>query len=72
MAKPLTHKLIRSHLAEGKMDPGEEIALKMDQSAFGPNVFGFAFGHDVNAIVRVPLSANWKRMNITRASAIFC
>src|SRR5437899_9704202 len=32
MAKPLTHKLIRSHLAEGKMDPGEEIALKMDQA----------------------------------------
>ena len=32
MAKPLTHKLIRSHLAEGKMDPGEEISLKMDQA----------------------------------------
>src|SRR5438132_6202648 len=32
MAEPLTHKLIRSHLAEGKMDPGEEIALKMDQA----------------------------------------
>src|SRR3989449_5190165 len=32
MAKPLTHKLIRSHLAEGKMEPGTEIALKMDQA----------------------------------------
>src|SRR5437870_12838695 len=32
MAESLTRKLIRSHLAEGKMDPGEEIALKMDQA----------------------------------------
>src|SRR5439155_24257829 len=32
MAKPLTHKLIRSHLAAGKMDPGAEIALKRAQA----------------------------------------
>src|SRR5439155_27385123 len=32
MAKPLTHKLIRSHLAEGKMDRGEEVPLKVDQA----------------------------------------
>jgi aconitate hydratase len=28
----LTHKLVRSHLADGKMQAGEEIALKMDQA----------------------------------------
>ena len=32
MPETLAHKLIRSHLAEGKMHPGEEIALKMDQA----------------------------------------
>ena len=32
MAESLARQLIRSHLAEGKMDPGEEIALKMDQA----------------------------------------
>ncbi|TLZ68842.1 MAG: aconitate hydratase [Methanobacteriota archaeon] len=32
MAESLARQLIRSHLAEGKMDPGEVIALKMDQA----------------------------------------
>lgn len=32
MGEPLTHKLIRTHLAEGKMQTHEEIALKMDQA----------------------------------------
>ena len=32
MGEPLTRQLIRKHLVEGKMDPGEEIALKMDQA----------------------------------------
>jgi len=32
MGEPLTHKLIRTHLAEGKMQTHEEIALRMDQA----------------------------------------
>ena len=32
MAEPLTRQLVRKHLVEGKMQPGEEIALKMDQA----------------------------------------
>ena len=32
MGEPLARQLIRKHLVEGKMDPGEEIALKMDQA----------------------------------------
>ena len=32
MGETLTHKLIRSHLAEGAMHPGEEIAIQMDQA----------------------------------------
>jgi len=32
MGESLTQQLIRKHLAEGKMVPGEEIALKMDQA----------------------------------------
>src|SRR6059036_310765 len=32
MGETLTHKLIRSHLAEGAMRPGEEIAVRMDQA----------------------------------------
>jgi aconitate hydratase len=32
MGDTLTHKLIKSHLAEGRMQPHEEIALRMDQA----------------------------------------
>ena len=32
MSMNLAHKLIQSHLLEGKMVPGEEIALKIDQT----------------------------------------
>jgi len=32
MGETLTHKLIRSHLAEGVMHPGEEIAIRMNQA----------------------------------------
>src|SRR2546427_4673339 len=32
MGETLTHKLIRSHLADGRMNPGDEIALRMDQA----------------------------------------
>src|SRR2546422_681265 len=32
MGETLTHKLIRSHLAEGATHPGEEIAVRMDQA----------------------------------------
>src|SRR5438093_4752542 len=32
MGETLTHKLIRSHLAEGATHPGEEIAIRMDQA----------------------------------------
>src|SRR3989442_6263889 len=32
MGETLTHKLIRSHLADGAMNPGDEIALRMDQA----------------------------------------
>src|SRR2546428_146684 len=32
MGETLTHKLIRSHLADGSMNPGDEIALGMDQA----------------------------------------
>src|SRR3989304_4413094 len=32
MGESLTYKLIRTHLAEGKMHPHEEIALAMDQA----------------------------------------
>src|SRR5213592_4072704 len=32
MGESLTRKLIRNHLVSGKMDPGEEIALRMDQA----------------------------------------
>src|SRR3972149_5127919 len=31
-AMGLTHKLIKKHLVEGRMVPGEEIALAMDQA----------------------------------------
>ena len=32
MAETLTHKIIRAHLAEGELVPGEEIALRIDQT----------------------------------------
>src|SRR6266508_3374961 len=32
MAENLTRKLVRKHAVEGRMDPGEEIALSMDQA----------------------------------------
>ncbi len=32
MGENLTRKLIRSHLADGRMNPGDEIALRMDQA----------------------------------------
>src|SRR3989441_3818211 len=32
MGETLTYKLIRSHLAEGAMHPGEEIAIRMNQA----------------------------------------
>src|SRR5438105_8372367 len=32
VGESLTRKLIRNHLVSGKMDPGEEIALRMDQA----------------------------------------
>lgn len=32
MALNLTQKIIKAHLAEGKMDPGSEIAIKIDQT----------------------------------------
>jgi len=32
MGESLARKLIRTHLVDGKMDAGEEIALKMDQA----------------------------------------
>ena len=32
MAKSVTQKLIESHLIEGRMRPGEEIGLKIDQT----------------------------------------
>src|SRR5947209_4522843 len=32
MGETLTHNLIRSHLAEGAMHPGEEIAIRMNQA----------------------------------------
>jgi len=32
MGDTLTHRLIRKHLVEGKMAPGEEIAIRMDQA----------------------------------------
>src|SRR4051794_25354889 len=32
MAKNLAQKLIESHLVEGKMQPGEEIGLRIDQT----------------------------------------
>ncbi len=32
MAKNVTQKLIESHLIEGKMEPGEEIGIKIDQA----------------------------------------
>ena len=31
-AQSLTHKLIKKHLVEGRMVPGEEIAIRMDQA----------------------------------------
>ena len=32
MGETLTHKLIRSHLADGSMNPGDEVAIRMDQA----------------------------------------
>src|SRR2546426_3795347 len=32
MGETLTHKLIRSHLADGSMNPGDEVAINMDQA----------------------------------------
>ena len=32
MSKNVTQKLIESHLVEGRMRPGEEIGLKIDQT----------------------------------------
>ena len=32
MAKNVTQQLIESHLVEGRMTPGEEIGLKIDQT----------------------------------------
>src|SRR3989442_2186119 len=32
MRETLTHKLIRSHLADGSMSPGDEVAINMDQA----------------------------------------
>ncbi len=32
MSSSVTHKLIESHLVEGRMQPGEEIALRIDQT----------------------------------------
>ena len=32
MDKNVTQKLIESHLVEGRMTPGEEIGLKIDQT----------------------------------------
>ena len=32
MGKSITHKLIESHLISGKMIPGEEIAIRIDQT----------------------------------------
>lgn len=32
MSENLAHKLIRSHLVEGEMEPGQEIGLKIDQT----------------------------------------
>ena len=32
MGETLTYKLIRTHLAEGRMHPGDEIAIRMDQA----------------------------------------
>ncbi|TLZ73238.1 MAG: aconitate hydratase, partial [Methanobacteriota archaeon] len=31
-AQSLAHKIIRKHLVEGRMVPGEEIAVRMDQA----------------------------------------
>jgi len=31
MTDTVTHKLIRSHLADGKVEPGEAVALAIDQ-----------------------------------------
>ena len=32
MGQNLTRKLIESHLVHGRMDPGEEIAIRIDQT----------------------------------------
>lgn len=32
MQKTITEKIISKHLASGKMEPGEEIALKIDHT----------------------------------------
>ena len=32
MAKNLTHKILEAHLVEGKLVPGEEIAVKIDHT----------------------------------------
>ncbi|HKZ89622.1 MAG TPA: aconitate hydratase [Thermoplasmata archaeon] len=32
MASSLTHKIITKHLVEGRMNPGEEVAIRMDQT----------------------------------------
>ena len=32
MGENLTHKIIREHLTEGRMMPGQEIALRIDQT----------------------------------------
>lgn len=32
MPSSLSHKIIKKHLVDGRMTPGEEIALRMDQA----------------------------------------
>ena len=41
MGQTLTHKILASHLVSGKMAPGEEIFIKVDQS----------LTHDINAVM---------------------
>jgi hypothetical protein len=48
-----------------------QFALEMNQSSFGPDIFGFAFGNHVHTVVGVPLGAYGKGMNVARTISIF-
>jgi len=70
MAKNVTQKLIASHLAQGRMEPGEEIGLKIDQTltqdATGTMVMLELEAMDI-ARVQTELSAQYVDHNLIQA-----